>query len=258
MNRQYRPLAAGAGYLLAVALYAVLAGIAPEPVTEPRPRIPSALFAVVLPGVLAFLLGSGVVGLWQRLRLRLPAAGLVVGSLAAVAAGPAEDVAWLLLLGGLGWLALLAGVELLVRTVRRWRADASLHRTEWAGAIGAAAGLGYALAFVAFAVVPAWSGGSGPGAPGAVEAVLTLAFLAGAFCLLVGLPVALALGRGLFASLLVPVLWVGYDLVTVWGVYEQGEVAVVAFTLGWPAALAAIALSTGLERLARAGWRRLR
>lgn len=259
-NRQNRPLAAGAGYLLAVAVYAVLAGIAPEPVPEPTPRVPSALFAVVLPGVVAFLLGSGVVGLWERLDLRLPAAGLVFGSLAAVVVGPTEEVAWLLLLGGLAWLALLASLELLARPGKRWAAGemASLRRAERTGAIAAAAGLAYAIVFVGFAVVPAWTAAGAPGTPGPVEAVLTLAFLAGAFCLLVGLPVALAVGRGLVAPLLVPALWIGQDLVTVWGVYREGEVAVIAFTLVWPAALSVIALLTALERLTRSAWRGFR
>lgn len=258
MNREYHPLVAGAGSLFAVAGYAVLSGIAPVSVAEPTPRIPNALFAVVLPGVVAFLLGSGVVGLWQRLRLRLPAAGLVVGSLAAVAAGPTAEVAWLLLLGGLGWLAFLTGVELLLRAGERWAADdlASRGRIERAGAIGAAAGLGYALVFVAVAVVPAWTGAGGPRTPGLVEAALTLAFLAGAFCLVLGLPVALAVGRGLFTPLLVPALWIGQDLLTGWGVYDEGEVAVIAFTLVWPAALAVIAVLTAVERLARLAWRR--
>lgn len=255
----------GAAYLVAVALYAVLAGIAPEPVAEPSVRIPGLLFSVIVPAVAAFVLGAGAAAFWERLALRAPAAGLAVGSVAAAVVGPTEEMAWLLLFGSLGWLALLAAVELLVRAARvrfargsEAASAASLTSTERAGVAGAVAGLGYAAVFVAAVVVPSWSGASGPEAPGWVEAVLTVAFLAGAFCLLLGVPVALAIRHDLLSPLLVPALWVGQDFLSGWEIYDTGEVAVMAFTLGWSAALALIVVLAGGEWLLRQGWRRLR
>lgn len=263
MTPRRRAAAAGAAYLAAVTLYAVLAGIAPEPVREPSFRIPGLLFTVIVPAVAAFLLGSGTMALWDRFRLRGPAAGLAVGSIAAVAEGPTAEVAWLLLLGGLAWLALPAAVELLVRTVRM-RFDgttsdvARLTPAERAGAAGAITGLAYTFVFIAAAVVPRWTGASGPEAPGAVEAILTVAFLAGAFCLLLGLPVAFAVRDRLFSPLVVPALWIGQDLLSGWRLYDTGEVAVIAFTLGWPVAMVLVVALAGAESLLRRGWRRLR
>lgn len=265
MTSRRRIVVAGAAYLVAVALYAVLAGIAPEPVAEPSVRIPGLLFTVIVPAVAAFVLGAGAAALWDRFALRAPAVGLALGTVAAVVVGPTEEIAWLLLFGSIGWLALLAAVELLVRAARvRFARDsdaaaaASLTSSERAGVGGAVAGLAYAAVFVVAVVIPSWNGASGPEAPGSVEAVLTVAFLAGAFCLLLGVPVALAIRHGLLSPLLVPALWVGQDLLSRWAIYDTGEVAIIAFTLGWPIALALILGLAGGEWLLRQGWRRLR
>lgn len=243
--------------LLVLAGYAVLAGIAPTPVTEPRPRIPSLLFAVIVPGVVAACLGSGVVLVRRRFGLRAPFVGLVIAAVAAALTTPTEGEAWLLVLGGPAWLTLLGAVELLVRWGRARLEGATLSRTERGGVVGAVAGLAYASLFIVVAAVPAWSNPETPTGPGAVEVLLTATFLAGAFCLLIGLPVALASRGGPYSPLAVPALWVGYDLLTGWGFYD-GEPAVLAFTLGWPAALVLIAAAAALESATRWGWHRFR
>lgn len=257
MNDSRAAALGGLTSLLALAAYAVLAGIAPTPVSEPTPRIPSLLFAVIVPGTVAACVGAGVVFLRRRFGLRAPVVGLVVGAVVAALTTPSEGEAWLLVLGAPAWLTLLAASELLGRWVGARRAGTTLSRTERAGVVGSVAGLGYWLVFVAFAVVPAWSNPDPPGGPGVAEAALTLAFLAGAFCLLVGVPVALARRGGPYSPLVVPAVWVGYDLLTGWGLYD-GEVAVLAFTLGWPAALVAIGAFGAVETAARWGWRRFR
>lgn len=184
-------------------------------------------------------------------------AGLVGGAVIGVLATPTEGEAWLLVFGAPAWLTLLAAVELLVRwwTVRQQ--GGALSRTERAGVIGTIAGLAYSLVFVGFAVVPAWSNPEPPGGPEVVEAVLTVAFLAGAFCLLVGVPVARARRGGPYSPLLIPALWVGYDVLSDWQFYD-GELAVIAFTFAWPAAMGIVALLAAVESGIRWGWQRFR
>lgn len=243
--------------LFALAVYAVLTGITLTPVTEPRTRIPSLLFAAIVPGIVAAALGAGVVLLRRRFGLRAPLAGLVVGAVAAALTTPTEGEAWLLVLGGPAWLTLLGALELLVRWVRARQEEARLSGTERAGVVGIGAGLAYWFVFLVAAVVPAWSTPARAGVPGVVEGFLTLTFLAGAFCLLVGPPVALAVSGGPYSPLIVPTIWVGYDLLTGWGLYD-GEPAVFVFTLGWPAAMLLIAAAAAVESAARWGWRRFR
>lgn len=243
--------------LLALAVYAVLAGIATSPVSEPTPRIPSLLFAAIVPGVVAAALGAGVVLLRRKFALRAPLVGLVVGAVLAALATPTEGEAWLLVLGGPAWLTLLAVGELLGRWWAARQDGVTLPEAERAGVVGAGAGLAYWLVFLVAAVVPAWSTPGRAGVPGPVEGFLTLTFLAGAFCLLVGLPVALAVRGGPYSPLVVPALWVGYDLLTGWGLYAD-EAAVFAFTLGWPAAMLLLGALAAVESAARWGWRRVR
>lgn len=257
MNLRTASVAAGVGYLLAVVVYAVLAGIAPTPVSDPTPRIPGFLFVVVVPAVAAFLLGAGSTLGWLRFGLRAPGAGLVLGSLLAVLVAPTQDVAWTLLLGGFGWLTLLGAGELLCRVAGVRSADGSLTPDERAGATGALVGLAYAAVFTVAAVRPAWTGAADPSAPGAVEAVLTLAFLAGAFCLLFGVPVALALRHRLVTPLVVPAFWLAQDVLSGWGNYVRfEEFATVWFLLVWPGAMLAVVGLAVVESLLRAGWRR--
>lgn len=212
---------------------------------------------MIVPGVVAACLGAGVVLVRRRFGLRAPLSGLVVGAVAAALTTPTEGEAWLLVLGGPAWLTLLGAIELLLRWGRARREGATLPRAERGGVVGSAAGLAYAGLFIAAAAVPAWSNPGTPTGPGAVEVLLTATFLAGAFCLLVGLPVALAYRGGPYSPLAIPALWVGYDLLTGWELYD-GEPAVLAFTLGWPAALVLIAAAATVESAARWGWQRFR
>lgn len=257
MNDRRAAALGGITALLALAVYAVLAGIAPTPVSEPTPRIPSLLFAVIVPGAVTTCVGAAVVLLHRRLGLRAPLVGLGGGAVVAAITTPTEGQAWLLVLGAPAWLTLLAGIELLGRWWATRRQGAALPQLERAGAIGTVAGVAYWLVFVVAAAVPAWSTPGAAGGPGAVEATLTLTFLAGAFCLLVGLPVALAMRGGPYSPLVVPALWIGYDLLTGWGLYD-GETAVLAFTLGWPAALVLIGALAAAESAARWGVHRVR
>lgn len=257
MKTRTASVAAGLGYLLAVAVFAVLAGIGPVVVADPALRVPALLFAALVPGAAAFLLGAGGVYAWRRYDLRTPALGLVLGSVAGAFVADTEALGYALLLGGFGWLTLLGVVELLGRAVATRRRGGSLPADERAALLGSFVGLAYAVVFGALAVRPAWTGATGTSAPGFAEAVLTLAFLAGAFCLLLGLPVALLASRGLVSPLAVPALWVGYDAVTGWGAYAADEFATVAFVLVWPATLVVVVALAVLESLLRRGWRRL-
>lgn len=174
-------------------------------------------------------------------------------------AGPDAGLAYVLLLGGFGWLALLAVAELLGRTVGRRFAGESLPADERAGVLGSLVGLAYVVLFGLVAVGPAWASATGPSDPGPLEATLTLAYLAGAFCLLFGLPVALVLRYGLVSPLIVPVLWLAFEVGTWWHAYTvDSEIATIGYFLVWPAAmLALVAFAVG-ESLGRRGWRRFR
>lgn len=257
MNERRAAVVGGLTALLALAVYAVLAGIAPTPVSEPTPRIPGLLFAVIIPGSIAFGLGAGSVVLRRRFGLRLPMAGLVGGAVLAVLTTPTAGEAWLLVFGAPAWLTLFGAVELLVRWATVRREGGTLDRDEHAGVVGTISGLAYSVVFVVAAAVPAWSNPELPTGPGSGEIVLTTAFLAGAFCLLLGVPVALARRGGPYSPLLIPALWVGYDVLSGWQFYD-GEPAVIAFTLGWPAAMVLIVLLAAVESSVRWGWRRFR
>lgn len=259
MNHRTASAAAGVGYLVAVVAYAVLAGIAPEQVADPSPRIPSLLFSVIVPAAAAFTLGAGSVWCWRRFGLRAPVLGLLGGSLVAVAIAPDEGLAWVLLLGGFGWLTLLGVGELLGRALATHRAGDSLTPDERAGVVGVVVGLAYAVVFVVFAGLPYWRQATGPSALGPVEGALSVAFLAGAFCLLFGLPVALALRHRLVTPFVTPWLWLAHDVLSGWRNYTvYDEFAVLAFFLGWPLAMVALCLLALVERTVKRGWRRAR
>lgn len=248
--RRRHPIVVGVGYAVLLSAYAVGVGIGPTVVRDPSPRVPGVLFAAVFPFLLAVGVSAGATVLWRRAGLRAPTVVLVVGTLVAMIVVPRESSVLVLLVGSVGWLSGIAALERTWHAVDRWRSDAALSASDRATVLGVAVGTVYTALVVGLAAIPAWTRQAGAPGPGAVEIALTVAFLFGAHCLLLGGTVAVFARYSVVSPLVPAAAWVLVGVDALRGP-AAGEVAVVAYIVAWPVIVVLAGLFALGERAVR-------